>query len=565
MKSKITLCLFIVLMTSCGDRESRNALSTARDLMTEYPDSAFQLLESAYNPGMMSVKTMAEWNILTAEIRDSLRMQIAMDTAQFHKVVDYYEKNYPYNEKAKAGFYYGRALADANDSKTAIPVYLEALERAEIAENYNLAGYISSYAADLYWGELNAPLAGDYYVRAANFFEKAGNTRSHIIALRDIGRMYYVNKQNEKALDYILIADSLCEKIDDIKLKTVLKDLLANIYLTLENYELSEKYLNQSIQLSEERRMAYYYIQVQTSISQKDYNLARIYLDSISLKTDLENKSVFNYFHYTIEKDLGNFEKALGFYEKAMSLTDSLWSKNHAKELYEIEQKYRREHLINANNQLKLQRQYYWIVVISLGLLAVILAAILISVFYHRKNKELRLRQDILKKEKEIETQRLLAENRAIALLAKENELEQIKKRFTMMKDFLLERSLFFEKIKLISDLPLRGNKQEAYDKNVKKIFNEPSISDTDWELLREIIMGLHPNFINKLQAAGPQLSQMEIDFCCLLLFGLPTEKIVVLLNIANTTLKSKRHRIATKLNLVNSDIRLEDYLETLL
>lgn len=69
-------------------------------------------------------------------------------------------------------------------------VYLQALDIALQRKDYNLAGYISSYSADVYEFQYDYLLAKDKYLQAADYFKQAGNKRSEGLALAEVGKMY---------------------------------------------------------------------------------------------------------------------------------------------------------------------------------------------------------------------------------------------------------------------------------------------------------------------------------------------------------------------------------------
>lgn len=560
MKNKYTLLfLFLLLITACVNLDDRKKLSSVEDLKNNYPDSAVHMLEADFNPRLMSDENLAKWCMLNGDIRDSLKLEMDIDTTLLHRAFSYYGKRNNLASKAKIGLYYGRSLVLENDFDRAIPVYLFALEQAGLAKDFNLAGYISSYTADVYYSEYESELARNYYLKAEEYFSLANNIRSQAIAFRDIGYTYSLDALNEEALSWLLKSDSVSRILEDSILMASIMNASGIIYYELGQYNLAEDCILKSVPLMKDNELSNYNVLVDIFIKQKEYSKANRYLDSLSLYLDdAEWKVSFYRQHYMLEKERGNADMALKYYELCMQCTDSIWEENHSKELYEIAQKYEQEHLINANNELKIQKQRILIIVIFLGIL---IAALSIGAraLIRRKKKELAV------KEQEAEKQRLLAENQEIALRAKENELFQIKKRFSMIKDFLFQRSLLYEKVKLISELPVKGDRRKKeYDRAIQEMFKEPFLSNNDWAMLREITNELYSSFTNKLLEAVPILSDEEINFCCLLRFGLPSDKVLVLLDIAPATLKSKRHRIMTKAGLVNQNIKLEDFLDSL-
>ena len=154
-------------------------------------------------------------------------------------------------------------------------------------------------------------------------------------------------------------------------------------------------------------------------------------------------------------------------------------------------------------------------------------------------------------------------QDQQIKLRRKEGELITMNKRMDEVKELLLTRSLTFQKIKLLSNLKIRNNQKE-YAKAVKGIFGEPSLTDEDWNILKQAIDGTFPSFTKKLQNEVPNLSEDEIKFCCLLRFNLSPEELLVLLNINPGSLRTKRYRINQKIGLTKTNKTLEEYFYSL-
>lgn len=550
MKTKLFLGLLILLIGSCVNMNDRKELSRIKELGVNYPDSALELLETSFNTHLMSDKNLAEWCMINAVLRDSLKEDMDVDTALFRKAVHYYERGKSEDLKAKAGYYYGRVLSYNKNNKGAIIIYIQALEKAEMSKDYNLAGYLSSYTADLYKDIYEAEKAREYYLIATENFNKARNYKSQAFAYRDIGITYFMVEDHKNAMNYVKLADSMSVLIDDLVLRASLKNLFGNIQIELGNYELAELYIKQSLEINKERKLPNYNTLSYCYLLQKNYNMARAYIDSASLYSkSLEDEVTVLTSYYLLEKELGNIDLALNYYEESRNVYDSICELNNSKELLKLDKKYRREHLINQNNQLKIKTQNYYIITISLVLSIFIGLLLGMRFFYKKKHKEIKLKEKLEKKENELRNQQIIVS-------AKEKE-------FNMLKRFLLERSMMYGKLKLLSDLPIQGNKEEEFNKSVKKMFSSPFLSKEDWKQLRETIEGLYPSFVKNLQNIGV-VKDNDIDFCCLLLFKLPSDKMLTLLNIGKEGLKSKRHRIIKKLNIVNQDIKLEEYLESL-
>jgi len=550
---KIKLLFFTLAflsLFSCTNVRERRRLSEVKKLSTQYPDSALKVLEENFNPGLLTITNLADWCLLEAEVRDSLREDMQIDTLLFEKVITFYEKKKNVDTKAKAYYYYGRSLMDYGNNTDALLAFMKALEYADLAQQYNLAGYISSYMGDIYIDQYESIQAREHLLKAADYFKRANNLRSEIFANRDIAHTYLIDKEYNKALEYVSIADSMSKNLDDNLIRGSLANYYASIYLDLGMFDLSDKYILESINLGPTQKKNYY-ILMGSYIQQKRYKEAKHYLDS--LKNLSNNTPVDEYIilkrYYLLEKEQGNDKQALHYYERSTQLENIILKEKNAEELYKVEKRYDRERLINRHNQAKIKEQQLWIIITVFGLILLLLLVTNWYINNKRKTKELMYKQELATKELE-------AANQELRMAAKEKEFE-------LMKKFLMEKTLVYSKLKMVTELPLIGDKEKEYYKNVKKTFTTPFLSDTDWAMIRELIERIYPNFVKNLKEAGIT-HESEIDFCCLLRFDFKSDKLLQLLNMTKDGLKSKRHRIVKKLGAANQHIKLEEFLEKL-
>lgn len=551
-KQKLSRRLFLpiacvmLLCVSCTDHTNDKQLSDIREIGISHPDSALNLLETEVNPLLLNEKQLAEWCILNATLRDSLKRPIDVDTALMRRTTVYFQKKAEPLDRARSGYYYGRSLNRKKNKEAAIPVYIEALADAEQSEDHNLTGYIASYAADIFRNTADKSLARDYYLRAANCFSKAGNHRSQLIAYRDISRTYLTSGQMKEAIEWISKAEAMGIALNDSVVQSSIASYWGMIYLRQKNLPQAEAYIHKSINLSPQYKTSGLLALANNYMEQKEYDKARSFLDSLLSSSDNTRlKSTVLYTCYNLEKRRGDAEKALFYLERSHAIADSLRKADRVQELYEVDRKYRWEQAVNISNELKKDSQRKTIWIISLLALVTILFAAFQRLSYQRKNIK-----------KELETQRLENEKNAIALKAKEEEFE-------MTKNFLLDKALLFSKLKLITELPVVANdKNEKFKNSIDKMFEGPALSDKDWEQLRRAVSKLHPEYYAKLKELN--LTDSDLDYCCLLRFGLPYEKQNTLLGLSKDGLKSKRYRIAKKLGIANQEIKLEKYLENM-
>ena len=509
----------------------------------------------------MNDKNVAIWCMLNLSLRDSLKQSLDVDTLLLERMMNYYEETNQSKVMPRAGLYYGRTLALDGNCEKAVRIYLAALENAESIKDYNLAGYISSYIADLYSDEYESQLAREYYLKAEKYFAKVNNLRSQAIAYRDVSYTYSIDGNYDKALSWILKADSMSVSMNDSILRSSLLNYLGNIYMRMGNNDLAETNFLNSMALSEDTKSANYLSMMDLYLSMKQYDKIYDILDLVSaLQLSIEEEATSYKYCYLVEKEKGNYKLALKYYEKGIIRADSIWAQNHSRELVEIKQKYGQEHLVNVNNKLEIERQR---IIILLAVLILVIIVLIAFVWIGINRRKL-LKQKILLEKQETNRQRLETENKEIALRAKENEILELKRYLEFIKNSLIERSSMYERMQMLSGLPINSEKRELeLDKIMKEMFSQPFLSGKDWMQIKDLIDKLYPTYAAAL-SVNESLSDDELDYCYLVRFGFPSSKVIILLNITKTTLKSKRHRIMRKLGLTNQNLKLEDFLASL-
>lgn len=546
----IYLLTALLFLFSCTEPKENTFLVKADKLKELYPDSALHILKDSLQEKKLNDKSITKYCILKGELQDKLIQKIEIDTTLLKRSIMYCKKKKRTVDEAKSLFYLGRIYAENCNYKFAISSYLSALKKASDLKEYNLSGYISSYTADLYTAQYETNKSYVYYVKAKTFFLMAGNIRSWGIALRDIGQTYFLNEKPQKALSFYFQADSVARSLNDTLFMCSMANYIGNARTELKQYELAEPYYLRYISLIPKDIVPNYTALVNLYTYQKKYDKARFYLNILATYAkDLESKVSLNYQQYQLAKRTNKTALALHYLEQQGLYLDSLNEQNETSKLYEIEKKYEKEQIINENQRLKIKSQKTTITVL-------ILIAILIGVVYiyqlnvnRKKKRELNLILEL--------------QDQQIKLRRKEGELITMNKRMDEVKELLLTRSLTFQKIKLLSNFKIRNNQKE-YAKAVKGIFGEPSLTDEDWNILKQAIDETFPSFTKKLQNEVPNLSEDEIKFCCLLRFNLSPEELLVLLNINPGSLRTKRYRINQKIGLTKTNKTLEEYFYSL-
>lgn len=199
-------------LVSCVD-ESREERILAR-AETLPPDSALCLLDSISLPEEMSCPLTARWSLLYARSADEAGKRMPyVDPMRI--AVDYYRSEKQYPELAEAGLYLGRSYAEDKEYDKAMTAYVDALSVALSIKDYNRAGYICSYMADLYETDGSYQKSAEKYEEGNRYFEQAGNMKSYTFGLVNAAFCHVVREDRQKALELLLVADSVAEALDD--------------------------------------------------------------------------------------------------------------------------------------------------------------------------------------------------------------------------------------------------------------------------------------------------------------------------------------------------------------
>ena len=228
--------LCVLWLAGCkDDGVGERLLARAEAVFATAPDSARALLDSVALPEELGDRALTRWCALYGRVADTLYIDLPYPEP-FRQAYAYLRAHGTRREQARMGLYLGRAYAADKEYERAMKVYLQALDAALACEDYNQAGYISSYTADLYDYEENYLRAKEKYAEAETYFRQAGNMRSAAYALRDQGRMYVFADSARKALPYILRADTILTTVGDSSdiayIANALgpKDIFGNLY-----------------------------------------------------------------------------------------------------------------------------------------------------------------------------------------------------------------------------------------------------------------------------------------------------------------------------------------------
>ena len=201
-------------------------------------------------------------------------------------------------------------------------------------------------------------------------------------------------------------------------------------------------------------------------------------------------------------------------------------------------------------------------------LLYLFIAILIVVLFYILQNKKIAKEQRLIKIKYQKEQQKLLREktlenekqivqlkneslqreiklkskqlaNNAMALVKKNETLQDIKKELVVNKDGF--------------------NSPYSFKKLLKKLDNSIVLKD-EWEVFENNFSQVHDEFFERLKAQHPKLTPKDLKICAYIKMNLSSKEIAPLMNISARGVETHRYRLKKKLNLEN-DISVTDYL----
>lgn len=563
MKWLLGILLLLGSLVGCADERRESSLIDRAELLFALcPDSSLVLLDSVSLPEELDDRSLVRWCMLYGRVADTLYVDLPLPEP-FKQAYVYLKSHGTPHEQARMGLYLGRAYMADKEYERAMKIYKESLQTALRHEDYNQAGYISSYMADLYDYEGNYVFAKEKYAEAETYFRKAGNLRSAAYALRDQGRMYVFNDSTEMALPYILRADTILAAVGDSSDIAYIANALGNVYKKLGDMPLAKRYFWQAINFSDEDRAPDYSALAGIYIDEGDFTNARICLERAQEEPIMNKKtpSSIIYKYYRLEKAEGCLDKALAYLESYNETADSVRTLRERENVIEVEKKYERMKVTLENIQLKIQKLNLQI---FLGVF-VLLCLLLLSLYF----------VDLNRKNKEIYEQKIDLAHKNNELLRLRGVLERMRKDLQELgvRDDTKEayERLKGEEARLIGQIAERRKTlllssaiAKRIDKLVRKIEpgKDSSLTDKDWRNIFVEVESVYPAFERKLTVFN--LTTAELSYCYLALFCLDTKAESILLNILPDSVNKTRHRVRQKLGLVGKETDLYTFLISL-
>lgn len=581
----ILTAILLLFLVSCGDRKHDiNLLKQAETLLKSSPDSALLLLDSIQEPLDLSTKNLARWSMLVSEVRDKKEEKMLSDTI-LAEAFSYWKRHGTRLEKSRMALFLGRSYFEAKEYEKALEQYTYALEEADEAKEYNQAGYICTYMADVYDTQDLIEKLIEKYTEAIHYFSLAGNKRSMAIAYSNLAFDFIQNAKYDKALECCDKADSISVLLNDSLVRGSIFNIKGIAYTELKEYKLAEHYTLEAHKWFNGDHEGVYYslatIYIEIGKLEKAKELYEYYQ---TLDMDRKDNSDLYYWEYLFNKKQEKWEKALEYFEKYQAIVDSIEEQKDEEAILKVERKYQYSKVLNENQQLKIRSLWGTIL-----LFFVVSTCLFLCIIYlHSRKQKLQIKQDldnhqILLLNKELELQRKVAlfeksieelKEEKEALLREHSSLEKEDNASPTheKEDYIdmYEKEVQELKQEVVS-MQLQLLKSTAIAKKLIKLSEKPTINQTaslispkDWSTLKKEVNNIYHNYEERFKEKVPALTNDDIDFCILSLLDIDLKGLACLLNINVDSVHKKRFRIKERAKLPKENGDLDVFIRNI-
>lgn len=561
----------------------------AESVMFDHPDSALHILEDMPMPSARWDKeNHALWCLLVTQAQYKQVMKIPSDSL-VRIAYDYYKPTDNARRKAIAALYMGCINYDLGNIEEAMQYYLEGKTEVEKTDDYKTGYLIMFSLGKLYLFRDFADYALEACSAAYDYAVKDSNKRYQMTALRFLARCYCLTNEFPKAIDTYNKCSSISLELgqkDGYYYET--QNEIALVYSNSGNLEKS-LVLSKSLPVEYQSTVLigknYYYLNERDS--------AYIYLRK-SLKTNsVYTKALIYEFLYKIS-DTPKYRKYLKTYcDSLLFYTDSVMSLDKGKEIIAYKEKYDHQKLITEQQRLKLEKADAQRMMFIITICLIVVIAVVAYLYQKRLvRKETTIRkqseqlQDFMLQLHEYET-RLMQNNRYMEelreqLSSRDNDsderheqqeqmerlgaensrlqttIQDLQKRIGEYSSRLSEARKDVEQLRSLSEESLKLKERERrltdYVVDNHRLVAELRtrsrvLSESEWQELTQLCESTWGDFIHRLLAFCPQLTEQELRLCLLIRLRFGNAQLAAIFAVSPASISQKKFRLKKHLS----------------
>ena len=569
MKNYLILWLLVLLAACRHAGRTFEVLDKAEEFIQTYkPDSAYTLLKEIPNPQQYPEKERARWCLLMTQAIDrTYRTHTSDSLIRF--AVNYYEKVNDLSKLPTAFYTLGRVQRDLKDNEHAVNSFLKALDLAKGSDDYKLQYLAASQLGHVYAYSRFIDEALKTYQQALYFAEQDNDSISLSYANSYLGRVYGLQKDWNRSIEFYKKAISIAQQTSYIPVLRLGLNELAAIYKCCEKYQEAADCLEQLISLGDDPLSGMEGAAVYLNLGDlyrlsENYDSAIPYLEkALQTKNLYTKRSAYQCFSYAYAQQ-GNYKKAVEYNNLYWKCNDSIQKVENRKAVIAVEAKYKHEKLLTEKQQLELKQSKLIFWGSSLLLVAII---IILLVYMDKKRITIRLFEQLHAIRSQIaENKRTIASYQeqidSLSLRQSDyDDLQQEKASLEQEVSNLLEQNekLNSQKSQILVRLNQKDEEIKQYEEIIKQRENTPdiftrikqahTIEEKEWPELIARTDALHQQFFERLRKAFPQLTETDLQLCCLMRLGYDKKEQKSLLKITDDSLEKRKQRLKRRLD----------------
>ncbi|MDE5877486.1 MAG: LuxR C-terminal-related transcriptional regulator [Muribaculaceae bacterium] len=435
----------------------------------------------------------------------------------------------PIFEKYGDDYFLGNARLLLGLMYSSIGDYDQALEEINLAErHYSAYGYPNNRIA-----YFKATLAKDESEKIHLYKEAieqgSDDPGMTIQAYEQLATIYNIRNESDSAMYYLSLGENMRAEMvpDNLLLKIVLNIQEAEVLYSRGEYD-------KALALLEETEtIALHYPNEYWEPSIYKY-MARIY----------ENK--------------GNRQQAFTYLKKYLKAYERQVNTFRGQEVPKAKAReaIQRQKELIANMEQEAKNAHNRFIIILLVLIAVIILAGAIFLYFYQRMKMRRLENRELRTnlEQEMIIKRLNLENFERDIKQKDCEISSSVLLLSNKNDVLQQIRVITKKY---SD---EGRIPYEFVDQVNSLVSDSLRGDDEWSRFKIHFDSVHPDFFTKLKKASDELTENDLRLCAYIKIGMRAKDIASMLSVSPASVNTNRYRIRRKLNLSKED-SLDDYI----
>ncbi len=562
----------------------------AESVMFDHPDSALHILEAMPMPSVRRDKeNHALWCLLLTQAQVKQIIKISSDSL-VRIAYDYYKPTDNARRKAMSALYMGNINYNLGNIEEAMRYYLEGKTEVEKTNDYKTGYLIMSSLGKLYLYRDFEEYAFDACSKAYDYAVKDSNKRYQMGALQYLARCYCL-------LDKLPAAIETYQKCMEIALELGLEN---DEYYYGVQHETALVYTNsceyeKSLSILRPFPVKY---RSNSLIGKNLFSLGKLdsafYYLNKALNTDnvYTKESVYRYLYRLC--DNSKYHQYLKTYcDSLLFYTDSVMSLDKGKEIIAYKEKYDHQKLITEQQRLKLEKADAQRMLFIITICLIVVIAV-VAYFYQKRlvRKETTIRkqseqlQDFMLQLHEYETQ-LMQNNRymeelreqlsshdndsderheqqeQMERLGAENSrlqttIQDLQKRIGEYSSRLSEARKDVEQLRSLSEESLKLKERERrltdYVVDNHRLVAELRtrsrvLSESEWQELTQLCESTWGDFIHRLLAFCPQLTEQELRLCLLIRLRFGNAQLAAIFAVSPASISQKKFRLKKHLS----------------